>query len=267
LIRYFFIFAFLPLFSCGIEDYIYLDPVENAYAVGVSNAIITMPNNSSSYFRYYTIFYRIYISDIVLASITSDSQRNTINPALASHYNTIDPYTTNDSVSPNAIASVFNNLKYYPLHVSTDKSNEFAMYQLLSTSPSGSLPFSYQSIDNGDIINLDFTDTANGPYMVINYASPAYTTYPAFPLYLFRAKERFTPLPDRLFYHTADLIKPEYLTSNINADVERKTNIIDANPKQVYVSMYILATGIDNNYTLVYSRPKHIGIFHLPVKP
>lgn len=254
----------LLVFSCGIEEYIYLEPVENVSTTGVSSAIITIPNNTSNpYFRYYTIFYRIYISDVSLAAIPSHEQRLTINPTLAAHYNTIDPYTTNDSVSPNAIASVFTNLKYHPLYVSVDKSYEIAMNQLLAKSEtiSGTYPsIGAQDIDFGDRVELVFTSADVGPYMVIRYNS--------FPdsdnLYLFRDGNNFTANPDRLFYQSADLVNEAFISTTTNIDVEPRGG---ANPKLVYVSMYILATGIDVNYTLVYSRPKHIGIFRLPVKP
>jgi hypothetical protein len=253
----------LLVFSCGIEEYIYLDPVENVETTLAQSANIIIPDNSSNpYFRYYTIFYRIYLSDRDLPSVINDSLRIEINPTLASHYNTLDPYTTTDSVSPNAIESVFRNLHYYPLYVSPDKvvTNEIAMHQLLSKSTSASFPFAYQPIDYGDIVSLDFTNNADndGPYMTISYA-------PSFPLYLFRSREGFTPRPDRLFFNSADLNNASFITAEANIDVERKTNF---NPAflttRAYVSMYILATGIDNNYTLVYSRPKHIGIFRLP---
>jgi hypothetical protein len=241
-----------------MEDYAYLEPVDSAYSIGVSSAVITIPNNSSSYFRYYTIFYRIYISDLDLSSISSDSQRRDINPALASHYNTLNPYTTNDNVSPNAIGSVFSNLYYYPLFVSMNKVNDIPLYQVLSDQTTGGIP----PLVTGETVNLDFTDTSQGPFMTLSY-------YGSTKLFLFRAGS-FTARPDRLFYHTSGtgtLSDDTIISSTVNADTERKTPINPASQKYTYVSMYIMAAGIDSNYTVIYSRPKHIGIFRLPVKP
>jgi hypothetical protein len=254
------------LASCGLEVYPMLNPVVDAYSIGVSSAVITIPNNTSTEFRYYSILYRIYISDIVLTGITSDSQRNTINPALASHYNTINPYTTRTNVTPNAIGTVFSNLHYYPLYVSVDKSREIAMYQLLSNHQtlSGSYPTTnIHNLNAGDTVYLDFTDAADGPYMTIRYGIPPPDTTGR--LYLFRAKNNFTPIPsDRLFFKSTDILNESFITTSTNADVEPKSNLILANPKQAYVSMYILSIGYDGNYSPVYSSAKHIGIFHLP---
>ncbi|MDR1143799.1 MAG: hypothetical protein LBK77_06225 [Spirochaetaceae bacterium] len=231
--------------SCGMEDYVYLEPVTSAYSTAVSSAVITTPSNSSTYFRYYTIFYRIYISDLDLSGISSDAERRNINPALASHYNTLDPYTTSDNISPSAIGTVFNNLRYYPLYGSLDQSGEIPMYQILDNR-------------SAETIRLDFTDTSAGPFMTTTY-SPGST------FFLFRAGG-FTQRPDRLFYHSSgsgNLSDDSIISSTVNTDVERKTNI-SASQRYTYVSMYIAAEGIDSNYTVIYSRPKHIGIFRLP---
>jgi hypothetical protein len=240
-----------------MEDYIYLEPVNSSYSVGVSSAVITIPNNSGNdYFRYYTIFYRIYISDLDLSGISSDSQRRDINPALASHYNTLEPYTTNNNISPNALGTVFTNLHYHPLFISLDKINDIPMYQVLSDQTAGGIP----SMVAGGTIRLDFTnDSSMGPFMTLSYHGDTR-------LFLFRASG-FTQRPDRLFYHTSgsgSLSDDTIISSTVNVDVERKTTVNPASQKYTYVSMYILATGIDNNYTVIYSRPKHIGIFRLP---
>jgi hypothetical protein len=243
-------------FSCGLEDYIYLEPVDIAYATGVTNATIVLPNNSSnSYFRFYTIFYRIYIGDQSPLSMMTSSDRNLFNPTLASHYNTLEPYTTNDNVSPNAIGTVFSSLRYYPLYFSLDKLNEIALYQILGTQNYGAI----SPPSAGDTISLSFTDSTKGPFMTLSNA-------PGNEFYLFRSRD-FTPHPDRLFFNTtgsSSITDASIITNSVNADVEPKSNIIEANPKTTYVSMYILATGIDQNYTQIFSRPKHIGIFRLP---
>ncbi|MDR2766963.1 MAG: hypothetical protein LBB82_01415, partial [Treponema sp.] len=56
-------FCLLAAASCGIEDYVYLEPVTNASTSGGSTAFFTTPNNPSAEFRYYQIYYRIYLSN------------------------------------------------------------------------------------------------------------------------------------------------------------------------------------------------------------
>jgi hypothetical protein len=258
------------LFSCGLEDYIYLEPVDTAYATGVNSAIIVLPTaNSTSpndeYFRFYAIYYRIYISDLSLDSITSSQQRYDVNPALASHYNTLEPYTTNDNVSPNAIGSVFSNLRYHPLYLSLDKTAPIELYQILGrqdyTGAAPPVPAPWPPTSQPWNLSLDFTDSTDGPFMTLSYDTASGRR-----LYLFRSSG-FTSSPNRLFFNTTgtgSITDAGIINNTVNADVEPKSNIIEANPKTTYVSMYILATGIDQNYTQIFSRPKHIGIFRLP---
>lgn len=252
----------LPVLSCGIEDYIYLRPVEIAYAEDISRGRIIIPNNSgNTYFRSYTIFYRIYISDLSLSSITTSSERQNINPALASHYSTLEPYTTNDKVSPNAIGSVFNSLHYYPLYVTFNRSDDIALYQLLGNQSYGSIPSADSLAGIGSTVHLDFTSSSIEPFMKLDH-DPALSTF-----YLFRAGD-FTARPDRFLKNTTgpnQITDSTIITGMVNADVEKNANNNPANTvKYTYVSMYILASGIDSNYTVIYSRPKHIGIFRLP---
>jgi hypothetical protein len=252
----------LPVLSCGIEDYIYLRPVETAYAEDISRGRIIIPDNSGNiYFRSYTIFYRIYISDFSFPSVTTASERQTINPALASHYSTLEPYTTNDKVSPNAIGSVFNNLHYYPLYLTLDRSNEIALYQLLGNQAYGGIPSADSPAGIGSTVHLDFTSPSNEPFMKLDH-DPALSTF-----YLFRPGD-FTSRPDRFFKNTNgtnQITDSSIISSMVNADVELNTaNNLGITTKYTYVSMYILASGIDSNYTVIYSRPKHIGIFRLP---
>ena len=230
-------------FSCGLETYIYLDPVESITIRGMNSVSIILPQQppaSSDYFRYYTIYYRIYISDVNLTSITNDTQRRQINPNLANHYNVLDPYTTSDNVSPNALESVFERLKYYFLYV-----NDAGTARSINT-VLGSAIFNA-------MVELDFT--VNPPIMRVNSGTPSV---------LNRASTNFTSRPDRLFVNTTgtdNLSDCSIISDIVNADVER----IEADSGLfTYVSMYIFAVGIDENYSPLYSKPKHIGIFRLP---
>jgi hypothetical protein len=259
------------LFSCGLEDYIFLEPVDIAYATGTNSAIIVLsPTNSASpndeYFRFYTIYYRIYISDRDLSGIVS-GQMFDVNPALASHYNTLAPYTTNDNVSPNAIGSVFSSLRYHPLYLSLNKTAPIDLYQILGrqsyTGTAPPVPAPWPPTPQPWNISLDFTDSAEGPFMTLSY-----DTLSSRRLYLFRSSGFTSSPPDRLFFNTTgsgSITDATIISNTVNADVEPKSGLSDAiTTRYTYVSMYILAAGIDQNYTQIFSRPKHIGIFRLP---
>jgi hypothetical protein len=239
--------------SCGIENYVYLEPVEYVTSVGATSANITIPNNSGDpNFRYYAIFYRIYISDQSIDSIGTSGQRSVINQALATHYNTINPYTVNDNISPSSIGTVFSSLKYYPLYVEIGSAN-ISMAQILQYSAS----IHIAPLTLGSTVDIVFANA--GPYLRVNY-SPT-SSSPDLPLR--RSADGFTVSPDRSFFNSTELTNDGNITENRNADVERNPNMTTSS-RYTYVSLYIAATGIDNNFTAVYSRPKHIGVFRLP---
>jgi hypothetical protein len=73
----------------------------------------------------------------------------------------------------------------------------------------------------------------------------------------------FFPVPsDRLFFNTQDLNSSANATALINNDVADKSGI--SGQRYTYVSIYIVTTGRDSNFTPLYSRPTHVGIFILP---
>ena len=229
----FFAFVFV---SCGLETYVFLNPVEIVSVSGVTNAIITLPSGQDPLFRNYMIYYRIYLSDLQLGTLNTATDRNNVNTQLASHYATLERYTSNDNISPTAIDTVLKNLGYYTLFVTADGINGKPLHEVLNA-VSGT-------------IWLDFTDGKN-PYMQFPYGV----------LYdLFRSNS-FEPRPNRLFSYT-DELAGSIISAEVNADMQNKTGA--GLTQYAYVSMYILATGTDNNYAPLYSRPAHIGIFQLP---
>jgi hypothetical protein len=246
--------VFLPV-SCGIEDYTYLEPVEYVRSQGSTSANIIIPdNNSNQYFRYYAIFYRIYISDQSIDSITTSEQRRAINSALASHYSTLDRYAANDNISPSSVGTTFSSLKYYPLYVQIG--TEYPMSQVLTSNPLPTL----QPIAQNNTVDIVFANA--GPYLKINYNLGDSGELP-----LQRSADQFTARPNRSFFNTTgtgNLTDENSISDNSNADVERNPAMTSGGSQHTYVSLYIVATGLDNNFTSVYSRPKHIGVFRLP---
>jgi len=235
-------------FSCGIEELIFLEPVEDVSFIGVTQGRLTIPNTSASnYFRNFTIYYRIYLSDFSTTSITTNDERRNIHSNLASHYNVIEPYIIDENRVFTS-TSIFTSRGYFPLYLSTDKTNGFAVHDLLTKQ--GYSPF--PPVTPGGTISFDFTDSTIGPFMRLSYDTTSTT------LFLFRASGDFTPLPDRQFFLRSDMFST---TTEVNADIEQKTGVT---PQSAYVSLYIIAIGIDNSFSPVYSQPAHIGIFRLP---
>jgi hypothetical protein len=87
--------------SCGMEDYLYLNPVGegNITNIGVAAATIRLPNFSTTeyyYFTHFSLFYRIYISDrdIITTYPYHSSDLSVINSALASDFSALSYYTS-----------------------------------------------------------------------------------------------------------------------------------------------------------------------------
>ena len=231
----------LFLDSCGLETYVYLEPVEIVSTTLADSAVITLPSSQSMEFKNYIIFYRIYLTDSSELTVVSEPQRFAINTALDRAWRELDAYTANDNVSPNVIDNVFSNHNYYFLYVSNNGIDEISLDTVLNA-PSGR-------------IELDFTKST-GPTLRFNTG--------AF-LYLFRDVRSNASMPrDRLFIQTSNLANGAKITVEENVDIQKKDNNPNGTAQNSYVSMYILAFGIDNNYSPIYSRPRHIGIFRLP---
>jgi hypothetical protein len=114
-----------------------------------------------------------------------------------------------------------------------------------------------QPIANNNSVDIVFANT--GPYLKINYSSGNSGELP-----LRRSADRFTARPDRSFFNTTgsgNLSDGSIVNENSNADVEKNQS---SSGRYTYASLYIVAAGIDSNFTAVYSRPKHVGIFRLP---
>jgi len=243
-------------FSCGIEYEILLEPVASAYQEGDTRGELILPEQppeSLEFFRYYMIYYRIYLSvQQPTGSIDgTEKQRQDINSTLASHYRSIDTnYIANENASTSGVGSTFSNLRYYPLFATSTGSTDdsVAMYNLLSPQTHG----------NQDVkISFNFLPGNNEPprMEMVEPNDPTTIHY----YYLIRNNESFTAAPpDRLFYLSNEL-SDTTPTSEVNADVQST-----ANPQYAYVSLYICAVGINSTFSPIYSRPTHIGIFELP---
>jgi hypothetical protein len=244
----------ISLGSCGIETYKYLDPV---YPEGISmelntTAYINLPGSQPPYFRYFTIYYRIYISDLPVSGVVDTGILAQINPALYADYNYIYSYTnTTSTVVPTTMGTIFSGRKYFPL--------ELENYSIESALGAG-----------GGVITLDFA--ANAQFKPALIMGDIRNEQPGSP-YTRRQLSRNTrndnnPYANNYYFvNSEDVNNGDHITSDssrINQDVQNSAQSISG-PKYTYVSMYILSYGLDDsNFTNIYSIPTFIGIFRLP---
>jgi hypothetical protein len=247
------------IFSCGMEDYLYLISVdEGNIHLDAPNTTATIvlpnfragPNDEYNYFTHFSLFYRIYVSDV--AVITTYPYYSTdlspINNALANDFSALSYYTSNTTTVITNLGSQFSGRKYYPLELQDETGREYVLNNSFL----------------GSQITLDFTP-GKAPGLNIS-------TSPNNPLTLRRTggDGNFYPVPsNRLFFNTDDLnssanvFSPVSSTpSLINNDVVDKASI--TGQRYTYVSIYIVTTGRDYNLTPIYSRPTHVGVFSLP---
>jgi hypothetical protein len=239
-------FAGLILASCGIEDYKYLAPIDAGNILMELNtrATINLPSIDTTeyyYFRNFTIYYRIYISDInVPGQVSSDDLQN-INSGLYNDYWALNPYTTLDNNrSPSAMGSIFSGRKFFTLAV-----EGASLDSLLGTGGSAAT------------LVLNFAQMST-PSLTLN-GSP-----PAFSLYRYEDSTVNRPLPDRYFINSSEIQNPANISTVTlnNMDVQDKEGI--SGQKYTYTAMYILLTGLDDNLVPLYSAPTFIGVFRLP---
>jgi len=230
--------ASLFLFSCGLEESYYLPQVPQNYITRTFNtgARINLPSLDSYYYAnngYYTILYKIYISDEDTSSdIQTSSQRSAISADLSRDfeliYSSTDPVSTTSSNGYN----ILRNRSYYEL-------------ELAGTNVKNVLTKS------GGIINILFPTGNGNPTISLNSGSE---------INLRRSSELISPEPKHLYFqYSAELSDPDNANSNKNADVS------SSGGSYAYVSMYIIAVGLHpSGFTPIYSKPTFISIFRLP---
>jgi hypothetical protein len=226
-------------FACGIEDYIYLEPIpENSVIQRDTMVEIRLPQVGNVYFSNFAIFYRIYISGVPLA-VVAPSQYSTLNPSLSSDYNTFLPYTnvaTNTTVNTGTVGTLFKNRNYWKIEV------EGADIDGVLTG-------------NGQTVKVDF-QYVTGRAPTLERGGTSYV------LRRSNGEGAFTPVPDRRFLDTAELNSTNNATALVNADVAPVSGSSSGN--YAYAAMYIVAMGNDNNFSPIYSSPTFLGVFRLP---
>ncbi|MDR2143820.1 MAG: hypothetical protein LBP29_05580 [Treponema sp.] len=246
---------FIPLFlaviavfsGCGVEEYYYLPqiPEGNIEVELNTKAVIRLPNVDTNptgfyYFKGFNIYYRIYVSGLLLNGKIQNSSDmlGSVNSYLYSDYSAIYPSTDSTNTSVNtSIASLFRNRNYYELALA-----EADIKNVLSKGSTAEISFE--------------PNTGRRPTLSINGGTP-YT------LYRSDGENTFTPVPNRFFLNSDDLNKTENINSQKNADVANMSGSPSA-IRYTYVSMYIVMTGMDSNFTTIYGNPTFIGVLKLP---
>jgi hypothetical protein len=236
------LFAFL-LLSCGIDDYYYLEQISESNIRRENNtlATINLPAIPASehYFRYYKIYYRIYISAENTSSEiqTSQSILTGINPSLYSDYTAIYPSTDPlNTTASTDVGRLFSGRNYYELELSGDAD----IKAVLTPGRSVTIGFPGNNIPNISINNTVYN--------------------------LCRSNNdgTFTPEPeDRLFLNSEELTDNAKAINTINADVAANS-ASSSGQRYTYVSMYFVKVGVNNTFSYVYSKPTHANIFKLP---
>jgi hypothetical protein len=241
------------LASCGIETYKYLNYVNPEIPMLLNTtAYIRLPNEPPDYFRYFAIYYRIYISDLPVESVDTGLLAQ-INPALHTDYNYFLSYTNSQSTTaPSNMGATFANRKYFPLEL------ENASIENILDS-------------GGGFITLDFSANPRfKPSLVMGDLRSESPGSPHIRHQLSRnTRNNNTPYANKYYFVNSDAVNnSSHISANssyINQDVEKNTRISSSGSKYTYASMYIVAYGLDDtNFTNIYSFPTFIGIFRLP---
>ena len=238
-----FLFSAFFLTSCGIEDVPFIPPVPNGNITQEFNNRATIPLPNIFYgtpFTHFAIYYRIYVSDAVFSS-TDRGVLTAINPQLATNFTFFDRYVdSEDHVNPQ-MHTTFEQRGYFPLQLAEDH-----ISRVLSASALGSS------------IVIEFPSGRN-PFMRIGTEE--------FTLLRNNGAGIFHPEPsDRLFFVNFDeLWRPSNLVSGINRDVANLSGIADGTRRYTYVSMYIVAVGVNvATWTNIFSTPSFVHVFLLP---
>jgi hypothetical protein len=233
------------LWSCGIEDIPFIDPIPDGSITRMFNnrAVVRIPGDSpGATFTNFAVFYRIYVSDTLQATTVSTSIYSTINSTLASDYNNFSGYIGSTTQVNVDMDRVFQNRRYKYLVLEDPAINVIGT--ILSESSFG------QSLE------FDFSSSKR-PTMTLGN-----NTYV---LWRSDGNGLFSPRPDRYFVNSNELSIPDNINDQINADVVTKANLSGSDMRYTYVAMFIVAVGVNpSTYSNIYSTPSLIHVFLLP---
>ncbi|MDR2177631.1 MAG: hypothetical protein LBP20_06260 [Treponema sp.] len=226
------------LHSCGIEAYYYLPevPPGNITTSINQSASVSLPGNLPSYFTYFALYYRIYIS--YDQPVANTGNLRDVNPVLDSDYRYLASYTSATSTTGINVASVMGSRSYQPLFFET------------GSGISGDI------LDTGGTMRIEFPFSA---------ASAPSISYPGGTARLMRSDGggAFSPRPDRYFINSSELNNPANISATVNADVVNASG--SGSTRYAYAAIYIASTGLnEQSFMPIFSIPTFVGIFRLP---
>ncbi|MDR1802327.1 MAG: hypothetical protein LBQ94_01860 [Treponema sp.] len=227
--------------ACGIEDFPVLPPIPQSNVIQQFNdrATVYIPNDYvGTAFTNFAIYYRIYVSDILQSSTSSESIFSTINPVLAADYTAFKGYI--DSTTA--------------ISVDMDRVFQGRNYKLLA-------------LESND--NILSSSSVFGTNIEFNFSSSRAPTMTAgsntYTLWRSDGGGLFSPQPDRLFRNREELYRTENLVPTINADVQQPRSGVAEGHLYTYAAMFIVAVGVNpSSYSNIYSTPALIHVFQLP---
>lgn len=220
--------------SCGIDEYVFLEPVTSVTISSSDSQKITvaLPSSQSIYFDEYVIYYRIYPSTTAIP-----------NSMAASHWTTI--YNANEN-APATLETVLKNLSFKTIDFASD-TNTSSIIPLNN-------PLRSSNIDSNSIASfvIDFNDRAY-PCLIVNDANAYYRIIRNSDLSLDDAYK------DLLYY--------QYLTADSLKDVDTDHYAVSGFTRSTYpyahVQLVIVASGHDSNFSILHSTACQLGVFQL----
>jgi hypothetical protein len=249
-------FAALLLGACGLEDYPYIFPIPQGIIFRSMNDFSRVPiptdNAGNPYFRNFVIFYRIYISNLLLSDTASPDVFLGINPALSANYIEFERFIDSDTLINVNMDRVFQGRRYKYLSLLTLPADLNINNELSSSILGHTLEFDFS------------TDAVN------QWGAPVMQVYAGGILLrtriLWRSADGFSPQPagNRNFFNRDELWDSGFLNDQFNADVQGHPAHNPGISTYTYAAMYIMAMGYDSNHSPIYSTPSRIHVFLLP---
>jgi hypothetical protein len=175
--------------SCGVESYLYLEPVSNVTASFNSSAVVRLPsssdvitidftinktpsitisNQTKTLGSDYEIYYRIYLSNKSINPASTKGNRYEVNPTLEADWTAFEPYTVEANNRASSFASLVASRKYYSVEMESGRLKRSNGNGAFDPKPSNRF-----FICDDDLKNRDYlTDNLNADVVGMNSETP-----------------------------------------------------------------------------------------------
>ena len=177
--------------ACGLDSVGFLEYVDDANVRITTNTSVTVYNlprsidwltldytenripsitssDLNTYHTYFQIFYRIYLSNVLISSTISEIDLPTINPTLASDYAALKPYTVKTNYYAASVGSAFASRNYWNIDDASGP-NILRSSGLITPYPSDRFFFNAP-----DLKNVAYLNPNNNADVVTNSEGTAY---------------------------------------------------------------------------------------------